>query len=98
MFIIIFKYPLNLIFVEVKEMNKEARITLHVGIFVLVAIFFLLIYFVAAAPDVNSTFGTVNLGGYTGSLAVNISSGSIRLQVTPSSSNSTVWTTQYRVI
>lgn len=45
-----------------------------------------------------STFGTVNLGGYLGSLAVNVSGGSIRLQVTPSSSNSTVWTTQYRVI
>jgi hypothetical protein len=45
-----------------------------------------------------STFGTVNLGGYTGSLAVNIVGGQIRLQVTPASSNSTVWTTQYRLI
>jgi hypothetical protein len=45
-----------------------------------------------------STFGGVNLGGYTGSLAVNIVGGSIRLQVTPASSNSTVWTTQYRLI
>ena len=45
-----------------------------------------------------TTFTTVNLGGYTGSLAVNVSGGSIRLQVTPASSNSTVWTTQYRVI
>lgn len=45
-----------------------------------------------------STFGTVNLGGYTGALAVNIVGGQVRLQVTPSSSNSTVWTTQYRVI
>ena len=45
-----------------------------------------------------ATFGTVNLGGYTGSLAVNIVSGYIRLQVTPASSNSTVWTTQYRLI
>ena len=45
-----------------------------------------------------STFGTVNLGGYTGTLAVNIVGGQVRLQVTPSSSNSTVWTTQYRVI
>jgi hypothetical protein len=45
-----------------------------------------------------STFGTVNLGGYTGSLAVNVVGGFIRLQVTPASSNSTVWTTQYRLI
>ena len=45
-----------------------------------------------------STFGTVNLGGYTGSLAVNVVGGFVRLQVTPASSNSTVWTTQYRVI
>ena len=45
-----------------------------------------------------STFGTVQLGGYTGSLAVNIVGGFLRLQVTPASSNSTVWTTQYRLI
>jgi hypothetical protein len=45
-----------------------------------------------------STFATVNLGGYTGALAVNVDSGIIRLQVTPASSNSTVWTTQYRLI
>jgi len=45
-----------------------------------------------------STFGTVNLNGFTGSLAVNISGGFVRLQVTPSSSNSTVWTTQARTI
>ena len=45
-----------------------------------------------------STFGTVNLGGFTGSLAVNIVGGFVRLQVTPASSNSTVWTTQYRFI
>ena len=45
-----------------------------------------------------STFGTVNLGGYTGALAVNIVGGQVRLQVTPASSNSTVWTTQYRLI
>ena len=45
-----------------------------------------------------STFGTVNLGGYTGALAVNISGSNIALQVTPASSNSTVWTTQYRLI
>jgi hypothetical protein len=45
-----------------------------------------------------STFATVNLGGYTGALAVNIEGGFIRLQVTPASSNSTVWTTQLRLI
>lgn len=45
-----------------------------------------------------STYGTVNLGGYTGSLAVNISGGFLRLQVTPASGNSTVWTTQYNYI
>jgi len=45
-----------------------------------------------------STFATVNLGGATGTLAVNISGSNIALQVTPASSNSTVWTTQYRVI
>ena len=45
-----------------------------------------------------STFGTVNLGGFTGSLAVNIVGGFVRLQVTPASSNSTVWTTQYRFV
>jgi hypothetical protein len=45
-----------------------------------------------------STFGGVQLGGYTGSLAVNIDGSNISLQVTPASSNSTVWTTQYRVI
>jgi hypothetical protein len=45
-----------------------------------------------------STFGGVQLGGYTGSLAVNIVGSNISLQVTPASSNSTVWTTQYRVI
>ena len=43
-------------------------------------------------------FGGVNLGTTTGSLAVNISGSNIALQVTPASSNSTVWTTQYRLI
>ena len=44
------------------------------------------------------TSGTAYLGGSTGTLAVNVSSGAIKLQVTPASSNSTVWTTQYRLI
>jgi cytoskeletal protein CcmA (bactofilin family) len=42
--------------------------------------------------------GPVLIGGTTGSLAVNIVSGNIALQVTPSSGNSTVWTTQFRMI
>jgi hypothetical protein len=45
-----------------------------------------------------STFGTVNLGATTGTLAVNISGSNVELQVTPASSNSTVWVTQYRTI
>ena len=45
-----------------------------------------------------STFATVILGGTTGTLAVNINGSNIDLQVTPSSSNSTVWVTQYRTI
>jgi len=45
-----------------------------------------------------STFGSVQLGGSTGTLAVNIVGSNMALQVTPASSNSTVWTTQYRTI
>ena len=45
-----------------------------------------------------AVYGSTQLGGYTGSLAVNISGAYIRLQVTPASSNSTIWTTQYRLI
>ena len=45
-----------------------------------------------------AVYGSTQLGGYTGSLAVNVSGSIIRLQVTPASSNSTVWTTQYRLI
>jgi hypothetical protein len=45
-----------------------------------------------------STFATVNLGGSTGTLAVNIAGSNLSLQVTPSSTNSTVWTTQFRTI
>jgi filamentous hemagglutinin len=44
------------------------------------------------------TYATAFLGAGTGVLAVNISSGNVALQVTPTSSNSTVWTTQYRVM
>jgi hypothetical protein len=45
-----------------------------------------------------ATFATVNLGGPTGSFVVNVVSGNIQLQVTPASSNSTLWTTQVRFI
>jgi hypothetical protein len=45
-----------------------------------------------------STFATVNLGASTGTLAININGSNIELQVTPSSTNSTVWTTQFRTI
>lgn len=43
-------------------------------------------------------YGTVNLGGTTGMLAVNVVGSTLRLQVTPSSSNTTTWITQYRTI
>jgi hypothetical protein len=47
-------------------------------------------------------FGTVRIGTSTGSLAVNVGNVSgnffVDLQVTPSSSNSTTWTTQIRTI
>jgi hypothetical protein len=45
-----------------------------------------------------STFGTVNLNGVTGSLAVNMVGSNVELQVTPSSSNTTHWITQFRTI
>lgn len=45
-----------------------------------------------------STFATVSLGGTTGSLSVGITGSNIELRVTPSSSNSTVWTTQFRLV
>jgi hypothetical protein len=45
-----------------------------------------------------TTFATINLGGMTGSLSVNVVSSNVALQVTPSTSNSTVWVTQYRLI
>ena len=45
-----------------------------------------------------SQFGGVNLGSSTGTLAVNVVGSNVELQVTPSSSNSTVWVTQYRTI
>ena len=44
------------------------------------------------------TYATAFLNSTTGSLAVNVSGGNVALQVTPASSNSTVWTTQVRFI
>jgi hypothetical protein len=52
-----------------------------------------------SANNVDYTiYSTVRLGTSTGSLAVNIDAGNVALQVTPTSSNSTVWTTQIRTI
>jgi hypothetical protein len=45
-----------------------------------------------------TNFNTVVLGGATGILRVIYDSGNMQLVVTPASSNSTVWTTQYRTI
>ena len=45
-----------------------------------------------------SNYGTVVKGGTPGYLGVIWNSGNIELVVTPASSNSTVWTTQYRTI
>ena len=45
-----------------------------------------------------TVFGGVTLGGYTGALSVSIVGSNLSLQVTPASSNSTVWTTQFRTI
>jgi len=44
------------------------------------------------------TYATAFLNSTTGSLAVNIVGSNVALQVTPASSNSTVWTTQVRFI
>jgi hypothetical protein len=45
-----------------------------------------------------SNYGTVVRGGTPGFLSVIMNNSNIELVVTPSSSNSTVWTTQYRTI
>jgi hypothetical protein len=46
-----------------------------------------------------TVFATVNIGTVTGSsLQVVVDSGNLKLQVTPASSNSTVWTTQYNLV
>lgn len=45
-----------------------------------------------------AVYGTVILGGATGVLEVNKGTGTIKLDVTPASSNSTFWTVQYRTI
>jgi hypothetical protein len=43
-------------------------------------------------------YGTVQIGGFVGKLSVGFAGGNIKLLVKPSSSNSTIWTTQYRTI
>ena len=43
-------------------------------------------------------YGTVQLGGFVGKLSVGYAGGNIKLLVKPGSTNSTVWTTQYRTI
>ena len=62
-------------------------------------------YYIATVSAVHNgsivdyaVYGTVALGGSTGSLAVNYSAGNITLDVTPASSNNTVWVVQYRAI
>ncbi len=45
-----------------------------------------------------AVYGTVILGGATGVLEVNYATGTITLDVTPASSNQTIWTIQYRTI
>ena len=45
-----------------------------------------------------TVYGTVRIGTSTGTLLVNVVSSNVELQVTPSSSNNTVWTTQIRTI
>lgn len=45
-----------------------------------------------------TVYGSVNMGGLTGVLAVSFAGGNIGLTVSPSSSNTTVWTTQFNTI
>lgn len=50
-----------------------------------------------SSVDYNS-YGTVRMGTSPGTLGVSYVSGAIRLTVSPTSTNSTLWTTQYRTI
>ncbi len=50
-----------------------------------------------SSVDYNS-YGTVRMGTSPGTLGVSYASGAIRLTVSPTSTNSTIWTTQYRTI
>ena len=45
-----------------------------------------------------AVYGTVLINGATGTLSCNVSSGSLNLLVSPTSSASTLWTTQYRTL
>jgi cytoskeletal protein CcmA (bactofilin family) len=57
------------------------------------------VYAVHDGTNVEYTVsGTVLIGGATGTLAAQIVGSTLFLTVTPTSSNSTVWTTQYRTI
>ena len=57
------------------------------------------IHAVTDGTDVGwSVFGGVSLGTSVGSFSVNIVGSTLNLAVTPSSSNTTVFTTQYRLI
>jgi hypothetical protein len=53
----------------------------------------------ATPPAVDFTsYGLVNLGGATGTFSMTSDTTTIYLKVTPSTTSSTVWTTQYRLI
>ena len=43
-------------------------------------------------------YGTVNIGGYVGKLSASYAGGNVQLIVTPSSTNPTIWTTQFKTI
>jgi len=44
------------------------------------------------------TYGSMYLGGTTGTYSAGINGGNVELRVTPSSTNTTTWTTQFRTI
>ena len=45
-----------------------------------------------------TTYGVINLGGSTGTFSMTSDTTNVYLKVTPSTTSSTVWTTQYRLI
>mgnify|MGYP003346564846 FL=1 len=53
----------------------------------------------ASTPAVDFTsYGLVSLGGSTGTFSMTSDTNNIYLKVTPAMTDSTVWTTQYRLI